>query len=91
MGTQVSCQSRIKKVKPASGKREQTISPQRNIINISKLIFKAKHAHLQKLSNLRQKRPPRALQHYLLGARIILTKSTLLTSTRRKVMQVLTE
>ena len=48
-GTQVSSQPKIEEVKQASGKRK----PQRNIINTSKLIFKAKQAHLPKLSNLR--------------------------------------
>ena len=53
MGTQVSSQPKIEEVKQALGKREQAISPQRNISNTSKLIFKAKQAHLPKLSNLR--------------------------------------
>ena len=51
--TQVSSQPKIEEVKKASGKREQATSPQRNIINTSKLIFKAKQAHLPKLYNLR--------------------------------------
>ena len=90
-GTQLSSQSKIEEVKQAPNEREQATSPQRNTINTSKFIFKAKPAHLPKLSNLRQKRQPRTLQLYLLGVRIELTRSTLLTSTRRKVMQVLTE
>ena len=90
-GTQVSFLPKIEEVKQTSDKREQVISPQRNIINTSKLIFNAKQAHLPKLSNLQSKRQRRALQLYLLGVRIELTRSTLLTSTRRKVMQVLTE
>ena len=53
MGTQISTQSKIEEVKQASDKREQATSLQRNIINTSKLIFKAKQAHLPKLSNLR--------------------------------------
>ena len=48
-GTQVSSQPKIEEVKQVSGERK----PQRNIINTSKLIFKAKQAHLPKLSNLR--------------------------------------
>ena len=44
--TQVSSQPKVEEVKQASGKREQAISPQRNIINTGKLNFKAKHAHL---------------------------------------------
>ena len=44
--TQVLSQPKIEGVKQASGKREQAISPQRNISNTSKLIFKAKQAHL---------------------------------------------
>ena len=51
-GTQVSSQPKIEEVKQAPGKREQATSPQRNIINTSKLIFKAKQTHLPKLSNL---------------------------------------
>ena len=51
-GTQVSSQTKIEEVKQAPGKREQATSPQRNIINTSKLIFKAKQTHLPKLSNL---------------------------------------
>ena len=51
-GTQVSFLPKIEEVKQTSDKREQVISPQRNIINTSKLIFKAKQAHLPKLSNL---------------------------------------
>ena len=51
--TQVSSQPKVEEIKQASGKREQAISPQRNISNTSKLIFKAKQAHLPKLSNLR--------------------------------------
>ena len=52
-GTQVSSQPKIEEVKQALGKKEQAISPQRNIINTGKLNFKAKQAHLPKLSNLR--------------------------------------
>mgnify|MGYP000846910108 FL=1 len=51
-GTQVSSQPMLEEVKQASGEREQATSPQRNIINTGKLIFKAKQAHLPKLSNL---------------------------------------
>ena len=39
MGTQVSSQPKIEGVKQASVKSEQATSPQRNIINTSKLIF----------------------------------------------------
>mgnify|MGYP000982476417 CR=1 FL=1 len=53
MGTCVSSQSKYKEVKQASGKREQATSPQRYVTKTSKLIFKAKQAHLPKLSNLR--------------------------------------
>ena len=52
-GTQVLYQPRLEEVKQVPGKREQATSPQRNIINTSKLIFKANQAHLPKLSNLR--------------------------------------
>ena len=52
-GTQISSQPNIEEVKQASGKKEQATSSQRNIINPSKLIFKAKQAHVPKLSNLR--------------------------------------
>ena len=52
-GTQISSQPKIKEVEQAPSKREQVASPQRNIINTGKLIFKAKQAHLPKLSNLR--------------------------------------
>ena len=52
-GTEVSSQPKIEEVKQASGKGEQATSPQRNIMNTSKLIFKAKQAHLPKLSTLR--------------------------------------
>ena len=45
-GTQVSTQSKLEEVKQASEKRDQAALPQRNIINTSKLIFKAKQAHL---------------------------------------------
>ena len=51
--TQVSSQPKIEEVKQASGQGEQATSPQRNIINTGKLIFKAKQAHLPKFSNLR--------------------------------------
>ena len=53
MGTCVSSQSKIRKEKQVSGKGEQATSPQRYIINTGKLIFKAKQAHLPKLSHLR--------------------------------------
>ena len=46
MGAQVSSQRKIKKVKQALGKREQTTLPQRSIVTTGKLIFKAKQAHL---------------------------------------------
>ena len=52
-GTQFSSQPKIKEVKQAPGKRVQAALPQRNIITTSKLIFKAKQAHLPKLSNVR--------------------------------------
>ena len=51
-GMRVSSQAKVKEVKEAPGKREQAASPQRHIINTSKLIFKVKQAHLPKLSNL---------------------------------------
>ena len=51
-GTQVSTQSKLEEEKQTSEKREQAALPQRNTINTSKLIFKAKQAHLPKLSNL---------------------------------------
>ena len=41
MGTCVSSQSKYKEKKQAPSKREQATLPQRNIINTSKLIFKA--------------------------------------------------
>ena len=53
MGMCVSSQSKYKEVKQASGKREQATSPQRNVINTSKLTFKTKQDHLPKLPNLR--------------------------------------
>ena len=53
MGTEISSQSKIEEVKQAPGKREQAASPQRNVINTRKLIFKAKQAHLPKFSNFR--------------------------------------
>ena len=52
-GQKVSSQPKIEEVKQAPGEKEQSTSPQRNIINTRKLIFKAKQAHLPKLSNLR--------------------------------------
>ena len=52
-GTQVSSQPKIEEVKQVPSQREQATSPQRNIINTGKLIFKAKQTHLPKLSNLR--------------------------------------
>ena len=51
-GTQVSSQP-IEEVKQDPSKEKQASSSQRNINNTSKLIFKAKQAHLPKLSNLR--------------------------------------
>ena len=90
-GTQVSSQPNIEEVKQASGKTDQGIPPKKNIAITGKLIFKAKQAHLPKLSNLRYKRQLWALQHSLLGVQMRPTRSTLLTSTRRKVMQVLME
>ena len=51
--TQVSSQPNIEEVKQALSKEEQITSPQRNIINTGKLVFKTKQAHLRKLSNLR--------------------------------------
>ena len=89
--TQVSSQPEIEEVKQASDKREQATLPQKNIMHTSKLIFKAKQAHLPKFSNLRSKRQPQALQLYLLGVQIKQTRLALLTSTRRKIMQALTE
>ena len=52
-GTQVSSQPKTEEVKRALGKREQATSPQRNVINTRKLIFKAKQTHLSKLSDVR--------------------------------------
>ena len=51
-GTQVSSQPKIEEVKQALSKREQATLPQKNIMHTSKLIFKAKKAHLPKLSKL---------------------------------------
>ena len=53
MGTSISSQPKIEEVKQVPSKEEQATSPQRNVINTRKLIFKAKQAHLSKLSNLR--------------------------------------
>jgi len=89
--TQVSSQPKIEEVKQVPGQREQDASLHKSIIITGKLIFKAKQAHLPKLSNLGSKRQPRALQLFLLGVRLMPIRSTLLTSTRRKVMQVLME
>ena len=47
---QVSCQPKIEKVKQAPGQREQDASLKKSIIITGKLIFKAKQAHLPKLS-----------------------------------------
>ena len=52
-GTQVSSQPKIEEVKQAPGNREQDASLKKSIVIIGKLIFKAKQAHLPKLSNLR--------------------------------------
>ena len=51
--TQISSQSKIEEVKQVPGKREQDASLKKSIINTSKLLFKAKQAHLPKLPNLR--------------------------------------
>ena len=51
--TQVSSQPKIEEVKQASGKGEQATSLNKSIVITGKLIFKAKQAHLPKLSNLR--------------------------------------
>ena len=51
--TLVSSQPKIEEVKQAPGKREQDASLKKSIVIIGKLIFKAKQAHLPKLSNLR--------------------------------------
>ena len=51
-GTQVSSQPKIEEVKQASDKEEQATSLHKNLINTSKLIFKAKQFHLSKLSNV---------------------------------------
>ena len=53
MGAKVSSQRKFNKVKQTSGKREQAASPKKKTIITGKLIFKAKQAHLPKLSNLR--------------------------------------
>ena len=52
-GTHVSSQPKTEEVKQASDKEEQATSLHKNLINTSKLIFKAKQAHLSTLSNLR--------------------------------------
>ena len=52
-GTQISSQTKIEEVKQASGNREQDESLKKNIVFTGKLVFKAKQAHLPKLSNLR--------------------------------------
>ena len=52
-GTQVSSQPKIEEVKQAPGNREQDASLKKSIVITGKLIFKAKQAHLPKLSNLR--------------------------------------
>ena len=51
--TQVSSQPKIEEVKQVPGQREQDASLKKSIIITGKLIFKAKQAHLPKLSNLR--------------------------------------
>ena len=53
MGAYASSQPKIEEVKQAPSKEEQATSPQRNVINTRKLIFKAKQAHLSKLSDCR--------------------------------------
>ena len=50
--TQISSQSKIEEVKQVPGKREQDASLKKSIINTSKLLLKAKQAHLPKLPNL---------------------------------------
>ena len=94
MGAQVSSQRKIKKVKQALGKREQATLPQRSIVTtgnsfsrLNKLIYQNDLT----FGNFREKRQPRALQLYLLGVREMAIRSTLLTSTRKRVMQALTE
>ena len=51
--TQVSSQPKIEEVKQAPGNREQDASLKKSIVITGNLIFKAKQAHLPKLSNLR--------------------------------------
>ena len=51
--TQVSSQPKIEEVKQVPGQPEQDASLHKSIIITGKLIFKAKQAHLPKLSNLR--------------------------------------
>ena len=51
--TQVSSQPKIEEVKQALDQIGQAIPSQRNIVDTSKLIFKAKQTHLPKLSNFR--------------------------------------
>ena len=46
-GTQISSKPKIEEVKQALGKREQDTSLHKNLINTSKLIFKAKQARFQ--------------------------------------------
>ena len=46
--TQISSQPKVEEVKQALGKREQVTSPQEEIINTGKLVFKAKQAHFQR-------------------------------------------
>ena len=53
LGTQVYSQSKIEEVKQTSDKGEQATSLNKSIVVTGKLIFKAKQAHLPKLSNLR--------------------------------------
>ena len=50
--TQVSSQPMIEEVKQVPGEREQHASLKKSTIITGKLIFKAKQAHLPKLSNL---------------------------------------
>ena len=52
-GTQISSQPKIEEVKQAPGKREEATSLKKSIVMTGKPIFKAKQAHLPKLSNLR--------------------------------------
>ena len=51
-GMQISSQPEIEEVNQALDQIGQATSSQKNIVDTSKLIFKAKQAHLPKLSNL---------------------------------------